>query len=40
MNSIRDIIGEVLVLCSSFIYDLTSGWLLGEEEAPQCMQKE
>ena len=40
MNTIRDMLGELLILCSSFIYDLTSGWLSGEEEAPECMEKD
>lgn len=37
MNTIKDRIGEILIVCSSWIYDLTSGWLSGEEDAPECI---
>ncbi len=39
MNTIKDKIGEFLIVCSSWIYDLTSGWLSGEEEAPKCLSQ-
>ena len=40
MNTMKDKIGEVLILCSSWIYDLTSGWLSGEEDPPKGMERD
>ena len=36
MSIIRDMFGELMISFSSFIYDLTSGWLSGEEDSPKC----
>ena len=38
MRTIRDMFGEFMITFSSYIYDLTSGWLSGEEEAPDCLR--
>lgn len=40
MDYVKDTIGEILIYCSSLIYDLTSGLLSGEEDAPLCMSNE
>ena len=37
MSIIRDVFGKFMISFSSYIYDLTSGWLSGEEEAPECL---